>query len=293
MNVLIQTLSLLSQVPKTNSFKYSSNAIKIEDLSKYSETTAEYCCSSEPAVRSVIEELKALGERLNKIIVICSPETHSKSSINDNGNMITTLELYEKRLKCIFDEMFSDLDEVPDVEFKKIEGKDRVAKAESNTKTVIEIAEEIRNSFTADNNSRLYIDTQGGGRPDMFFLLSIVRLLGIHGIEPYRILHCEFSTDNKDFQPLYDKKKEYSVFDLPSGIDEFINYAKAKQLRKFFTESGDMENNKFIRETIEIIEDIANAIQICNMDDLRENPGKLNEKCSSKNDAGNEQCSRT
>ncbi len=297
MNILLQTLSLLPNKTKLNYFKYSSSAVDKAELEK--EESTSYYSSSEPATISVIRELREKGEKLDRIIVLCSPETHlekketklldiSGQNITNTLTDITTLEFYESRLGEILKKECDSPEKRPTVAFEKIDDGNRLQRADSNTKIVVDIARNIQEWFREDANSKLYIDTQGGPRSDMFFLLSIVRLLKIHNIEPDRILLCDFFDKGPGaFQPVYDKKKEYSVFDLPSGIDEFINYAKAKQLKKFFTESV-TTSNAFIRETIEIIENIANAVQICNMDEFRANLGKLKEKCDKKEDAHNE-----
>ncbi len=284
-----------------------------------------YFSQCEPALLSVAHELHEMSQKdsgnrpeaIDRIIVFCSPETYAdprdeKTDSRNRHNIpldicfgeeekyeyMNSMTFYERRIRYLLrgkytyeidgkqTDIYEDrLSSAEFISFEKIAGDDRFARAKSNEELVVKVAEMIRSHFDEKPNSRLYIDTQGGSRSDMFFLLSIVRLLKIRGISPDRILLCDYNP-NETAHPVYDKKKEYSVFDLPSGIDEFINYAKAKQLKKFFTDSG-ATSNEFIRETLEIIEDIANAIQICNMEEFRSSLNRLREKCEKKENANN------
>lgn len=110
---------------------------------------------------------------------------------------------------------------------------------------------------------RIYIDSNGGIRDIMTAIIAAIRLMSAKNIKPTGIIVSEYDRWNDTLkQPfrITDNQNIYDIFDLVSGLDEFVKYGRADRLTKFY--SGDTLFNE--------IENMSGAFLTCNTQQMLE-----------------------
>ena len=110
-------------------------------------------------------------------------------------------------------------------------------------------------------NTAIFIDTNGGVRDVAITLVAAVRMMDIYMEEPASAIIPEFvrGCDSVD-KPFVvtNNKSMYYIFDLVSGLDEFVAYGRTKKLGKYFKDD----------ELFKKIETMGDAFLICNPDQM-------------------------
>ena len=144
---------------------------------------------------------------------------------------------------------------------------------EQITDNTISIAQKIEDCWskgTSKKDNKLFIETNGGLRDFMTILLATIRLVKTKGIEAENIVYANFSPQKRDqiFQ-IDEKKENYKIFDVVSGVHEYLNYGRVDELLTYYP------NNK----VLEKLDKLSVAIQYClpkeMMDSLTEVFGEI------------------
>lgn len=137
---------------------------------------------------------------------------------------------------------------------------------ENLTPAIEETISYIRACFVGApvDDSRLWIDTQGGFRNITLVMNAIISLLREDGIEPKKIYSMNYDR-NKPVQELVEQTNTYKIFQFVSGINEFRRYGRAEQLEDYYESIG-----ASVPEEIIQMKKIAEAIQMCDMETFDE-----------------------
>lgn len=183
---------------------------------------------------------------LDKVIILATEKTREKSySLGERK--ISAVEYYLERMGISGEDAARIID---------VEESDFVPAIAETVKT-------IRN-YWAENDGKvnLWIDTQGSFRNINLVLNAVITLLETDGIVPKGIYSMNYNFENK-IQKIVDQTETYKIFHFVSGINEFTRSGRAEQLTDYYHHTG-----KAVPEAINIMRKIAEAIQMCNMNEF-------------------------
>lgn len=132
--------------------------------------------------------------------------------------------------------------------------------------------EEITNITTTivtddwDENTGLYVDSQGGMRDCFIMLVGTLRIARQRGIKPKMILYSMFNREHTSPTKVEDKKDNYQIFDAVSGVDEFERFGRVNELITFFGRMGETP----IKPVLEAAQNMAEAFAMCFADQMVE-----------------------
>jgi len=104
------------------------------------------------------------------------------------------------------------------------------------------------------NSDYLCIDTTGGFRNAAMMTIALMRFVKVKNFKVTQVIYSNFNTHR-----IEDVSSLYNVFDLISGIDELVNYGKAKKLKEYYKNS---ENIK-IKDAVQKMQYLAEAFTLC------------------------------
>ena len=129
---------------------------------------------------------------------------------------------------------------------------------------------------------KLWIDTQGGLRNINLVLNAVISLLKLDNIEPAGIYYVNFNQNNP-IQSIAEQTRTYQIFQFVSGLNEFIRSGRAEQLTDYYEKIQGS-----IPEDVAKMRDIAEDIQMCDMDRFDQHLGEFREICRRKPDSAAE-----
>jgi len=122
-----------------------------------------------------------------------------------------------------------------------------------------------------NTSDKIYIDMSGGFRSASILLIAIVRMLKIYNIQAEKIVCAVLNGNTISIENNFNI---YNMFDLISGLDEFVNFGSAKELINYFATS----NDKQINQLIENIKKISDDLSLCKISFLSEDLNNLYKK---------------
>ncbi len=189
-----------------------------------------------------------------------------------NTNPEKIAEIYKE----IEIEIDSDIDSDNEKFFKQIpleEGEEY--------KAISRVVSEILKLKKPDNDKiNLFVDMQGGMRTTIFILNAVLNMLRYNNILLKKSTAISFAVTNI-FNEITDETKTNRIFDLVSGMDEFINYGKGNKFKEYYdiykeekynNPEKEIPEDKIIKE----INNISNAIAICDVDGMAKGLQQLN-----------------
>jgi len=281
-NVLIISMSTLQKNSKTNYYyvKHKGESVPIFYSGKY---------SMEPGTKHVLYKLGKEGRKLDKIIMLSTPESRNESENENNANAV---EYYKNEIKRFINEgdalkNYKEVDSLSESDKEIL--CNFITKVEGVSYSRIELEElfveipllDMRNlSYEAipkivkevlkikEMGINLFLDMQGGSRVSTFIINAAVNMLQDDTIKLERSYATLYNRNNVVHQ-LRDESLSNHVFDMVSGMDEFLNYGRAKKFEEYFAyykenyKKGEKLEEELIVETID---EISDAISICNVD---------------------------
>lgn len=182
---------------------------------------------------------------LDKVIILATKETREPQYVSDEEK-ISAVDYYLKRM---------DLSE-SQAEIVPVEENDFIP---AISQTVDVIRNYWKDNVDEMNHAKLWIDTQGSFRNINLVLNAVITLLKPDNIEPSGIYSMNFNRD-KEIQKIIDQTNTYKIFQFVSGINEFIRSGRAEQLIEYYHYI-----HQDVPKVVEVMKDIAEAIQMCDM----------------------------
>ena len=183
------------------------------------------------------------GIELDRAIVFSTAKTRiPKEIIADDyaDGPISEVEYFLRHLKSIM------LQEDTKVEVIDIN--------ENQPEEAIDAASRLIESWTANADAHLYIDTHGGFRDTQLIEEAIIKLVTADRLET-TVYSVHYEGSGKSF---ISEDKAIKIFDFVSGMNEFMNYGRIDSLLKYL----DFESN---RELLKPIIEISEGIQWSNL----------------------------
>lgn len=222
MNTLLLFLSEYKESQETNYYKTENDNF---------ETSGNQ--TNDASVKYVNKLLSPENEKIDRIIYICSERV-----LKEELSIINLHEIINNE----------------DVIKNPIDISDSPTQSE-----IFEVTNSIASLLKPNDN--LYIDITGGFRDTIMIMLSIIRSIKVRGINAKKIIYVNFNRGSTPEKPniIYDRVGAYNIFDLISGIDEFINYGSVRKINEYYKNSPDMAINKVLDK----LNGFSNALILC------------------------------
>ena len=218
--------------------------------------------TNESAVRWLLQN-NSEGATLSKIFIIAS-ETVREKNIQNYSEQITHLEYFKNRLKKFLPDIENIITEETIYKYNENNG------GTENLKSVAETAEKIQN-FAKDKTIILHADLTGGMRHINMMMLDIIRLLEYSGIKIGKIIYSNFATKRVE-----EVKNIYDLFQLISGVEEFINFGSVKVLQEYY--KNQTENiSANLQNLLDAMKNFAEAIKLCRYGQFKNSVEKLHD----------------
>lgn len=206
--------------------------------------------TNESAVRYLLQNDSA-GAGLAKIFIVASKAV--RENIRDYPEKITHLEYFKNRMKKF----------LPNAEdCVTVHEYDEENSGAENLKSVAEVAQKIQN-FAAKSQSEviLHTDLTGGMRHINMMMLDIIRLLEYSGVKIGKIIYSNYNPQKK-VGTVEEVKNIYDLFQLISGVEEFINFGSVKVLKDYYKNRAE-KISVALKNLLDAMENFAEAIKLC------------------------------
>ena len=218
--------------------------------------------TNESAVRWLLQN-NSDGATLSKIFIIAS-ETVREKNIQNYSEQITHLNYFKKRMKKFLPDIENIITDETIYKYNENNGD------AENLKSVAEMAEKIQN-FAKDKKIILHSDLTGGMRHINMMMLDIIRLLEYSGIKIGKIIYSNFATKRVE-----EVKNIYDLFQLISGVEEFINFGSVKVLQEYY--KNQTENiSDALQNLLDAMKNFAEAIKLCRYGQFKNSVEKLHD----------------
>ena len=266
-NILLLTLS-------TTSFKKASVSL----TNTPGKDMLTYYYQLEPVPYKLMEQFKqdGSGEKLDGILMICSPQTREDKIAGRNTDCEDFYDTPENYFiyktsryaqscgyKLSYKEIRTNIGKSDEHSMQPEQ------RAKDTKKLIYNVIEEIRALKKHYTNLNIHVDTHGGFRTSQEILNSALSLLQMEGIqiEPENIHAVDFISQesikkNKDVPTTFftSAKDTFNIMNFVSGIHECINYGQIKSLHML------PNTNRAEQDVQEQMQNIAEGIQLCDVD---------------------------
>lgn len=137
----------------------------------------------------------------------------------------------------------------------------------SNYAIIPTLVEEITSGSSVEDRVYLYMDTQGGARTTNLIINAVVDMLRTTNVELCASYATAFEVSNI-INNIDDVSMSNRVFDLVSGMDEFLNYGKANKFGQYYDfykkkKKVDIKDSIPEDKVVETIGRLSEAISLC------------------------------
>lgn len=200
--------------------------------------------------------LQNYGE-ISKIFILASKLI--RSPIKDFQPETTHLEYFKNRMKkfipkvedCINDETICNYNENGD--------------SAENLKSVAEMAKRIQN-YARGKEIVLHVDLTGGMRHINMIMLDIARLLEYSDIKIEKFFYSNYNKE-KNIGTVEEINNIYDLFQLISGVEEFINFGSVNALTRYYEK---VEQSANLKKLTDAMKNFADAIKLCRYGKFKE-----------------------
>lgn len=273
-NVLLLTMSTLPRVSKLNATEYK---YKLRNPVQGKEGYIKFSGYSqlEPIPISLNWRLSARNENLDRIVVINNDDTMTpqekiilSSESSEEYSEMSAFDFFKERVKNYrYDsiEFYSndtrfELNNVecltPEIVSVKINDSNAIP-------GIYEVCDILRTYNKDCDELNLFLDIHGGLRSQQIMVDSVISILEHEGIA----IHETYSTNgNPPEIEIVNADESINIFNLTSGVNEFINYGRSNSLIEYI--NGLEDEKKYDKDLTSAINEICNSLQLCRMEDF-------------------------
>lgn len=282
-NVVLTNLSLVAAKPikdyhnnmgecsindNLSSLKENNYIYKEENSEKEQEVKG--ILTNEAGIRFVMQCLKAENDCLDAVYYVASSSAQKNMSYyNDRKERIevniTHTQFFKERMN-----LYCEYNKIDLPEFLEMEIED-----DPGAKSLIDLSAKIANTIidlkenkAKDKDLNLYIESNGGFRDFMLIVVAIVQSISkdIANVKSIIGVNYKVGENEKYKHPIRNKTQAYQVYDLYSGIDEFLNYGRSDKIQNFFNpEKSGIDVTKYpdMQYVLNSINYMSDAFSLC------------------------------
>ncbi len=209
--------------------------------------------TNESAVRYILKN----EDEISRIFILASKKIRGvdndgkidekKLILIENNPTVTHLDYFTNRMKKF----------LPNVEYTTYNF-DEDLTGDENLKSVAAIAKMIQ-EYAENREIVLHVDLTGGMRHINMLMLDVIRLLEYSGIKIGRLIYSNYKGKDKK-STVEEVKNIYDLFQLISGVEEFINFGSVEALKKYY---AGIEQSEQPKKLTGAMENFAEAIKLC------------------------------
>lgn len=223
--------------------------------------------TNESAVRYLLQNNSA-DEKISKIFILASKAV--RENIENFSEKITHLDYFKNRMKKFFPNIENYITK------ETIYNYDEDNDGEKNLKSVAEMARKIQNfAAKSENEIILHADLTGGMRHINMMMLDIIRLLEYSGVKIGKIIYSNYNQQEK-VGTVEEVKNIYDLFQLISGVEEFINFGSVKVLNDYYKNHSEKISDS-LNILLKKMENFAEAIKLCRYGQFKTTIEKLHD----------------
>lgn len=220
--------------------------------------------TNEAGVKYVMQKLDKKGDYLDSIYYVASEKVNREATYRDKDTGIvyhlgeTHIQFFENQIYA-----YCDKQNFEPVNFIR---PDTLISDAPNGEELINISTTIANKIievkneNSDKEFHLFIESNGGFRDFVNIATAVLSTLKNEDIHIDEVIGVNIVSTK---QGVYvDKTDAYQIYDLYSGIDEFINYGRSKKIEEFFNESN-IKLNKSMTRVLQAITDMSDNFVLC------------------------------
>lgn len=141
-----------------------------------------------------------------------------------------------------------------------------------NLKSIAEMAERVQ-KFAEGEKVTLHVDLTGGMRHVNMMMLELTRLLEYSGMTVGKVLYSNYK-GQKTPSTVEEIQNVYDLFQLISGVEEFVNFGSVKALKLYY---ADKKISKPLENLRDAMENFAEAIKLCHYGQFQESIENLHD----------------
>lgn len=241
--------------------------------------------TNEPAIKYIMELLKADNDELDEIHYMASETVRNKMSYNGKKEAESSFlnqthsKFFQERIK-----KYCKKNNIKNPEYKEYGINDN-----PNSIELINLSSEIAHNIiklkkekAKNKKFNLYIEANGGMRDFVLIVVAVLRTLENENIILQKVIGVNFNPNNASLEEkdtkneIIDKTSAFLIYDLYSGIDEFINYGRSNKIKSYFDKSG-LELTKSMKRVLDSIEVMSDSFNLCRPNDMLNSTKKLEE----------------
>lgn len=298
-NVLIISMSTLKEDSAENNYYF----IDKNNEDKKLWYRGQY--SMVPGTKHILNYLGEKNRKLDRIIMLSTLEAKGQTK-DKNGNIVdkegfvNAVNHYKEKIKefiktenteeAIDDQVVKQINNnkeylndnleklFVDIELNSVE-------TSSAYEKIPEVVEKVLEFKDAGTKINLFLDMQGGARVSTFIINAAVNMLRDEDTR----LECSYAIayePGKTEHQLSDESLSNYILDMVSGMDEFLNYGRAKKFEKYFKHYKEIRNVTQCEEDciVTSMNKISNAISICNIKGFYKGLDELEKKIKEYNE---------
>lgn len=217
--------------------------------------------TNEASVKYLMQKLKKKYDHLDAIYYIASEIVSQEATFINKEEKFSLKQSHAK----FFEEriyQYCEEEESEPIDFKGLENP---ISNNPDANELINLSAKIANDIIElkdehkDKEFHLFIDANGGFRDFVTVVVAILRTLKDEDIEIDQIIGTNLSGSEGS---VIDKTAAFQIYDLYSGIYEFINYGRSKTIETYFNECN-IEQTSAMEEVISSINQMSDAFTLC------------------------------
>lgn len=230
MNILVSALSLYKA---TAPAEY----VFTRDSRDYHITARQ---TNEPVPMALQAYLQRQGQELDALVLLCTPATLLPNEAGKNSVELLTEALAAVRLH-------------PNIHTLQLQ---EMADSQAIYGASLELLELCRQF----DSPELYIDTTGGFRDSMMFLLSMMQLLKGENFRIADVLYTVYDRNAPAPYPIVSRMDSYKVYDLISGYEALNTYGDPRKLKEYFARKPISDRAQSI---LNALQSVYQEMQLC------------------------------
>lgn len=218
----------------------------------------------DPIPKVLSDELPE-GECIDYILTFCTEKVKEKCDLeccivrkdgSEGKGIVKNINAVDFFKRQVEDYISKDPNCIKEIDIDEYNPNDGVSNA---TKWLREVKES-----NPESHVKLYVDAHGGFRDVQLIIQSVIDLLSRDGFIVEKGYTVRFDGNNKSEIPITEDES-LKMFDLSSGIDEFLNYGRITTLNRYI-DKAELENDDKENTFKTSLACLSEGISLCNIE---------------------------